>query len=255
MKIGFLGFGNIAKAAVEGLNNKKIKSIEEIYVSDLNETKLKEEAKKYHVCACKTNEELVNNSDVVFLCIKPKQVEDAIKDLNFEGKIVISFVAGLFFEKLNELIEDTAHISIIPNTAMSVNKGIFITEDQHSLTAAQYKTVNKILKHLGSIEIISKEQMDIATVIAGCAPAFVAMFIEALGDAACRFGLDRDTSYRLAAKMMEGTGKMAHVSNKHPGQLKDAVCSPNGSTIKGVCELEEEGFRGTIIEAVAEIMD
>ena len=115
--------------------------------------------------------------------------------------------------------------------------------------------VNKIFKHLGSVEIVNKQQMDIATIIAGCAPAFVAMFIEALGDAGCRFGLDRQTSYRLAAKMMEGTGKMAHTTNKHPGQLKDAVCSPNGSTIKGVCELEEEGFRGAIIEAVAEIMD
>ena len=255
MKIGFLGFGNIAKAALAGLQNKKIKNIEQFYASSTHYLTLKEEAKQYNIIACKTNEELIKNSDIIFLCVKPKQVEDVLENEDLENKVIISFVAGLYCDDLEKIIPNTHHISVIPNTAMSVNSGVLLTEDKDTLTISQYKTVEKLLNKLGSMEIINKEQMGIATVIAGCAPAFVAMFIEALGDGACRFGLDRQTSYRLAAKMMEGTGKMASTLNVHPGILKDAVCSPNGSTIKGVCELEEEGFRGAIIEAISEIMD
>lgn len=255
MKIGFLGFGNIAKSAIQGINNKKIKNIEKIYVSSLDYSTCKEDAKKYDVTACKTNEELANNSDVIFLCVKPNQAKDVLKEVNLTNKILISFVAGLFCDDLNEMIDSCHHISVIPNTAMSVNKGVLLCEKEHTLDNKEYKIVTKLLEKIGSIEVVDKEQMSIATVIAGCAPAFVAMFIEALGDAGCRFGLDRKTSYRLASKMLEGTGKMAYVLDKHPGELKDAVCSPNGSTIKGVCELEDEGFRGAIIDAVSEIMD
>ena len=255
MNIGFLGFGNIAKAAVSGLTNKKIKTIDKIFVSGLNYSTVKKDAKVYEVTACKTNEELVNNSDIIFLCVKPNQAKKVLEEVNLTNKILISFVAGLFCNDLNEIVDSCHHISVIPNTAMSVNKGVLLCEKEHTLDNKEYKTVTKLLEKIGSIEVIDKEQMSIATILAGCAPAFVAMFIEALGDAGCRFGLDRKTSYRLASKMLEGTGKMAYVLDRHPGELKDAVCSPNGSTIKGVCELEDEGFRGAIIDAVSEIMD
>ena len=97
--------------------------------------------------------------------------------------------------------------------------------------------------------------MDIATTIAGCTPAYTAMYLEALGDAACKYGLSREVGYRLVAKMLEGTGKMALESGKHPGELKDAVCSPKGTTIKGVAALEKRGFRGTVIKAIDKVMD
>jgi len=255
MNIGFLGFGNIAKSAYQGLTNKKIKIIEQIYATSLNYSQLKEEAKTLKIKPCKDNKELVEACDLIFLCVKPKQVKHVLKELDLKDKIIISFVAGLLNDDLEELIPETHHISVIPNTAMSVNKSVLLVENKSTLTQEQEKTVTKLLSKLGMIEYVDKEEMDIATAIAGCGPAFVAMFIEALGDAGCRFGLARETSYRLASQMMEGTARMALDTKAHPGQLKDAVCSPNGSTIRGVCELEEEGFRGAIIEAISEIMD
>lgn len=253
MRIGFLGFGNIAQAMAQGLYNKKIK--DEIYASSLDYKTLVEDTKKYHIHPCKTNEELTENSDIIIVCVKPDQVKKVLKKLDLQNKIIISFAAGIFCEDLDEIIPDTHHITVIPNTAMSVNSGVLLAENVHTLDAQELKTVQKLLSKVGMVEFVETKKMDIATVIAGCGPAYVAMFIEALGDAGCKFGLDRATSYRLAAKMIEGSGKMSASLDKHPAQLKDAVCSPKGSTIRGVIALEKEGFRGAIIEAVEEVMD
>ena len=255
MNIGLLGFGNIAQAFAMGLSKKKNAKIEHIYASDIRMTSLKKQAEALKVEVCFSNEELVEKSDLLFICIKPDQVKKALKPLNLENKIIVSFAAGIFFEDLEEIIPDTHHITMIPNTAMSVTEGIFVAENEHSLDAQQLKTISQVLSKIGMIEFVDTKKMDIATVVAGCAPAFTAMFIEALADGACRYGLDRQTSYRLASKMVEGTGKMANIRQVHPGVLKDEVCSPKGSTIKGVTELEKEGFRGAIIEAIDEIMD
>ncbi len=96
--------------------------------------------------------------------------------------------------------------------------------------------------------------MNIAMVMAGCAPAFTDMYIEALGDAGVQYGLQRATAYRLAAKMVEGVGALYMATETHPGAMKDAVCSPGGTTIKGVAQLEKDGFRGSVIDAVDAIV-
>lgn len=253
MRIGFLGFGNIAQAMAQGLSNKKLK--DELFASSLNYNTLVEDTKKYNIHPCKTNDELVDNSDIIIVCVKPDQVKKVLKKFNLENKIIISFAAGIFCKELDDIIPNTSHITVIPNTAMSVNSGVLLAENEHTLNPQDLKIVEKLLSKVGMVEFIETKKMDIATVIAGCGPAYVAMFIEALGDAGCRYGLDRETSYRLASKMMEGTGKMAYTTNKHPAQLKDAVCSPKGSTIRGVIALEKQGFRGAVIEAVDKVMD
>ena len=107
-----------------------------------------------------------------------------------------------------------------------------------------------LFSKIALIEVVDTKHFSIAGTIAGCTPAFTAMYLEALGDAGVKYGLTRTQSYRLAAKMIEGTGALYLSEAKHPGELKDAVCSPGGTTIKGVASLEKDGFRGVIINAI-----
>ena len=103
---------------------------------------------------------------------------------------------------------------------------------------------------MGTVETVPSSQMGIAGTLSGCGPAYAAMFLEALGDAGVFHGLPRELAYRLAAQMLAGAGKLQLETGEHPGAMKDAVCSPGGTTILGVAELERRGFRGTVIEAV-----
>ena len=255
MKIGFLGFGNIAKAMLEGLTYRNKKLLKEIYASSAHYDKLLKNTKKYGINACKSNEELIDTCDLIFICCKPYQVKDVLEGQKLEGKILVSLAAGIYSKDFEEFIPGTHHITCIPNTAISVAEGVLVVEDEHTLTEEEFDLVEKLLKKVGLIEVVETAKMDIATTIAGCTPAYTAMYLEALGDAACKYGLSREVGYRLVAKMLEGTGKMALESGKHPGELKDAVCSPKGTTIKGVAALEKRGFRGTVIKAIDKVMD
>ena len=138
----------------------------------------------------------------------------------------------------------------IPNTPMAVGKGVLVTETDNTLTDAQNETFEKLFSSISLIERVDSAHMGIGMCIAGCAPAFTDMYIEALGDAGVKYGLQRATAYRLAAKMVEGVGALYLANETHPGAMKDAVCSPGGTTIKGVASLEESAFRGAVIKAV-----
>ena len=166
----------------------------------------------------------------------------------------MSIAAGWDLNKFRELFGTDfvdAHVQCtIPNTPMAVGKGVLVTEIANTLTEAQTETFERLFAPISLIEHVDSAHMGIAMCIAGCAPAFTDMYIEALGDAGVKYGLQRATAYRLAAKMVEGVGALYLASETHPGAMKDAVCSPGGTTIKGVASLEESAFRGAVIKAV-----
>ena len=254
MKIGFIGFGNIAQAMAQGLLEKNPNISQEMFASSAHFEKLKNNTDKYGIHACKTNQETVDTCDIVFICVKPYQVKDVLSQLQFNNQIIISLVGGMYHDDYEAIIPNTHHIVCIPNTAISVAEGVIVIEEKHSLTNEQFQTVETLLSNVAMLEYVETSKMGIATAICGCTPAYTAMYLEALGDAACKYGLTREVGYRLVSKMLEGTGKMARVSKKHPGLLKDEVCSPKGTTIKGVSALEKNGFRGAIIDAIDEVM-
>ena len=127
-------------------------------------------------------------------------------------------------------------------------------ESVNTLTDDETETFEQLFGPISLIERVDTAHMNIAMVVAGCAPAFTDMYIEALGDAGVQYGLQRATAYRLAAKMVEGVGALYMATETHPGAMKDAVCSPGGTTIKGVAQLEKDGFRGSVIDAVDAIV-
>ena len=137
---------------------------------------------------------------------------------------------------------------------MAVGKGVLVTETDNTLTDMQTEVFESLFGPISLIERVDAAHMTIAMVVAGCAPAFTDMYIEALGDAGVQYGLQRATAYRLAAKMVEGVGALYMATGTHPGAMKDAVCSPGGTTIRGVAKLEKDGFRGAVIDAVDAIV-
>ena len=205
-----------------------------------------------------TPQEVVAAADMVVVAIKPYQVEDVLAPmagaLADDSKMLVSLAAGWDLARYQTLFGGAAtgiHIQCtIPNTPMAVGKGVLVTESVNTLTDDETETFEQLFGPISLIERVDTAHMNIAMVVAGCAPAFTDMYIEALGDAGVQYGLQRATAYRLAAKMVEGVGALYMATETHPGAMKDAVCSPGGTTIKGVAQLEKDGFRGSVIDAV-----
>ena len=141
-------------------------------------------------------------------------------------------------------------MSTIPNTPVSIGEGIIIAENRHSLSNEEYQLVEELFSKIALLQFVDSKQLSIAGTLSGCGPAFTSMFIEALADAAVKHGLTREISYKLASQMVAGTGKLQIATGKHPGEMKDAVCSPGGTTIVGVATLERKGLRSAVIDAI-----
>lgn len=253
VKIGIIGFGNMGQAMAQGwIKSNKIQS-EQILTNARNIENLIMNSEKIGVVPYKDVNKLVSDADVIILAVKPHQIQAVVKPLReaLESKVIISVAAGVNFTDYQKiLLTQTSHVSLVPNTPVSIGEGITIVEKTHSLSNAEVILVTELLSLLGIVEFVETEQISIAGTLAGCGPAFASMFIEALADGAVKYGLTRSQAYRLASQMLVGTGMMQLKTNDHPGVMKDAVASPGGTTIKGITELEQKGFRGAIISAL-----
>lgn len=253
VRIGFIGYGNMAQAIAQGLIKTQSVRPEDIYCCAKNYKKLCGNAQRDGVNACQNPEQTVRNSDVVVVAVKPYLVREVCQPISqlLREKIVVSVAAGCPFESYEEfLVPGTHHISTIPNTPVRVGEGIFVCENRHSLTEEELEIFRRIFSPIAMIQLVEPKLLDIAGTISGCGPAFVSLFLEALGDAGVLHGLPRTLAYQLAGQMVAGTGKLMVQSQAHPGVMKDAVCSPGGTTIVGVAALERGGLRSAVIEAV-----
>lgn len=253
LKIGFIGFGNMAQAIAKGLIGQKVVRPEQLYACAKHWDKLCENTGALGMHAEKSAAEVADAVDIVFVAVKPymiHQVLTPVRDI-LHKKVVVSVAAGYPFEKYEEvLLSGTHHLSTIPNTPVSIGEGIFVCENRHSLTPEEYETVHKLLSGISLVIPVETAQLSIAGTICGCGPAFVAMFMEAMADAAVMHGIPRAAAYEMVSQMTAGTGKLQLASGAHPAAMKDAVCSPNGTTIVGVAALERKGLRSAVIDAV-----
>lgn len=253
MKLGFIGFGNMAQALANGLIYKNSIKAEQIYACANNWDKLCNNTIPKGFIPCKDSSELVENVDMVIIAVKPHLVEEVLTPIKEKlvGKIVISVVVNYKFDQYEKiLLPNTHHLSTLPNTPVSVGEGIIVCENKNSLTYEEYESFVNLFSPIALIQKVETKNLGIAGTISGCGPAFTSMFIEALSDAAVMHGLPRDLSYKLASQMIVGTGKLQLTTNTHPGVMKDAVCSPGGTTIVGVTTLERKGLRSSVIDAI-----
>ena len=251
--IGFIGFGNMAQAMAKGLVNCASLPGERLFACAAHYDKLERNAQAIGAQPCETPQQVVDASDIVVVAVKPYQVRDVLAPVReaLRSKVVVSVAAGVLFDDYEEMLAPgTHHLSTIPNTPIAVGAGVLAVEDAHSLTDEEYATVCGLFSPIALIEPVPGHLLSVASGIAGCGPAFAALFIESLGDAAVKNGLQRATAYRLAAQMIRGTGMLYLENGEHPGVMKDAVCSPGGTTIRGVAALERCGFRNAVISAV-----
>jgi len=255
MNLGYLGFGQMGSAIARGLADHcpEVQSgAVRQYAWAPHADKLRERAAACSVHACESADELVNACDTIVLACKPYQVEDAVRGLDFSGKAVVSIVNTWGFADLKRVLGDGARVQcIMPNTPRKVGKGTVLLAEENDLTSAEREHIRALLGSVAAIVELPEAKIPAASAICGCGPAFLYMVIEALGDAGVKNGLSRRAAYELAASTLVGAGEMVlRDPSAHPGALKDAVCSPGGTTIRGVAALEEAGMRSAFIKAV-----
>ena len=253
MKVGFIGFGNMAQALAAGLAASGALQPGQIGACARDRAKLHRNTEPHGFLAFDDAAGVAGFADVVVVAVKPYQVEAVLAPVKgmLAGKVVVSVAAGMTFDRYEEILAPgTHHLSTIPNTPVAVCEGIVVCERRHSLSEAEWQSVQALLSHVGLVVTVDTAQLGIAGTVCGCGPAFVAMFIEALADGGVACGLPRAKAQEYAAQMVLGSAKLVLESGQHPGALKDAVCSPGGSTIQGVRVLEEKGLRGAVMDAV-----
>lgn len=254
MKIGFIGAGNMAKAMMGGIISHGIFTKEEVIASDAFAPSLEAVKESLGVCITEDNKEVAQKSEVIVLSVKPQYYETVIKEIRDcvdESKIIITIAPGQTLERLEGLFGKSLKIvRTMPNTPALVGEGMTAACANKQVTKEELEYVCNILSGFGKVEVIGEHLMDAVVGVSGSSPAYVYIFIEAMADAAVADGMPRKQAYEFAAQTVMGSAKMVLETGKHPGELKDMVCSPGGTTIEAVRILEEKGFRSAVIEAV-----
>ena len=259
MIFGFIGSGNMGGAIIGGIINSDIASPENVIVSDKNEQALKNINEKYGVKVTSDNKETADKADVLFLCVKPQflyGVIDEIKNSVSDNTVIVSIVAGQAIETIEKAFEHNIKlVRVMPNTPALVGEGMAALTPNSNVTKEETDVVVNVFNSFGKGEVVSENLMDAVTAVSGSSPAYVFMMIEAMADAAVIGGMPKSQAYTFAAQAVLGSAKMVLETGKHPGELKDMVCSPAGTTIDAVAILEKDGFRNSIIDAMVGCMN
>lgn len=258
MKIGFIGTGNMAGAIMSGLINKGIFRPDEIIGSDISVQGRQNAKDNYGICVTADNREAAS-AEVLVLSVKPQFYTDTIaeiRDSMTEKQLVITIAPGKTLKWLGEQFgKEMKIIRTMPNTPAMVGEGMTAACPNEFVTDEELGYALKILGAFGKVEIVPERIMDAVVAVSGSSPAYVFMLIEAMADAAVMEGMPRTQAYKFAAQAVYGSAKMVLETGKHPGELKDMVCSPAGTTIGAVRILEEKGFRSAVIEAMKACAD
>lgn len=258
-KIGFIGTGNMAYAMIGGLVNSEKYHKDHILASGRNYARNNRVESDLGIKVFKDNIKIAEECDLIFLAVKPYAYPEVIKEIKEHLKdevVIVSIAAGIKSIDLKKMLgEDTKFIRTMPNTPSLVSEGMSAICEDKSISQNDMDYIVDIFNCFGEVEIIEEKLMHGFIGVSGSSPAYVYMFIEALADGAVLHGIPREKAYKMAAQTVLGSARMVLETGLHPGELKDAVCSPAGTTIEAVAELEKQGFRNAIISAVNKCSD
>ncbi|MHB1483900.1 MAG: pyrroline-5-carboxylate reductase [Saccharofermentanales bacterium] len=254
MKVAIIGIGNMGQALVECFLKKGAHKTDEIFIYDKDTGRALAFALKTGCRACTDPEEAVKNADVVLLAVKPQVMKTAINDSKeFIDKdaLVISIAAGITVNTLREMLgmDEVPIVRVMPNTPAMIGEGASalcfsnVPDVKIEYATALFDTCGITVK-------VDEKSLDAVTGVSGSGPAYGLIFIEAMADAGVKLGLTREVATRLAAMTLKGAASMVLETGKTPGELKDQVCSPGGTTISAVHVLEKAGFRAAVMDAV-----
>lgn len=251
---GFIGCGNMGGSLARAV----CKAVGETQVLLADKATVKAELLAEELkCNTADIEVIAQNCKYIFLGVKPQvmklaldEISDILRNRN-DRYILISMAAGVTISKLKEMLGfDCPIIRIMPNTPVSVGKGMILYTPDNNVFMNEIGEFNAALQFAGKLDKLEENLIDSATAVSGCGPAFVYLFAEAMADAGVECGLARHKALEYAIQTLSGAAELMQSTGKHPAVLKDEVCSPGGSTIEGVHALEDNGFRGTVMSAV-----
>lgn len=252
--IGFIGMGNMGTAMLKGA--KRTFDGSQIIFHRKSVDKMKKLAEEEKVNYAMSNSEVVEKSKYIILAIKPQMFEKVIDEINDSldnDKVIISLAPGFTITQLKEKLKAGRIVRSMPNTPAMIGEGMTgVCFDENEFDENEIDVINKIFEATGKAKKVDEKLMNSVVCASGSSPAYVFMFIEALADSAVKCGLPRKDAYEFVAQTVLGSAKLMLETGKHPGELKDMVCSPGGTTIAGVAELEKNGFRKAIFEATDE---
>jgi pyrroline-5-carboxylate reductase len=254
-KISCIGSGNMGyallKGAAKGTN---------IFITDVDTEKAKSAAQSLGAEVLDSNSEAAEKGDIIFLAVKPQVLCQVLAEIAHTIKlkhntncstILVSMAAGWSIEKIQSVIgEKIPVVRIMPNTPALIGKGMIAMAISPEVPQQKITELENILGSAGIVDKVEERYMDAVTGLSGSGPAFVYLFIEALTDGGVRAGLPRDKALLYATQTVFGAAAMVQETGKHPGELKDMVTSPGGTTIAGIASLEDGAFRSTVMKAV-----
>ena len=252
-KIGFIGSGNMGSAMIGGIIAAGLVPADHFTASAKTQATLVKLSAQYGICTTLDNVTVAQNSDILFLAVKPYLYETVIREIResiTDDTIIVAIAAGQTIERMESLFgRKVKLVRTMPNTPAMVLEAMSAITPNENMSPEETAEIVTIFESFGKAELVPENLMDAVTGVSGSSPAYVYMFIEAMADAAVKDGMPRAQAYKFAAQSVLGAAKMVLETGKHPGELKDAVCSPGGTTIEAVAKLEEGGLRSIVMAA------
>lgn len=246
MKIGFIGVGKMASAIIKGMK----KTQHELIISGSSLDRSKELASQLNLAYANSHQELIDQVDLVILAIKPQMFESVLKPLNFK-QAVLSMAAGLSMERIGKLLgSDIPVLRIMPNMNAQILQSTTALTANDLVSEQLLVTAKEITDSFGSTFIIDEKDFDTFTALAGSSPAYIYLFIEAMGKAGVKHGLSKDKALAIVAETVQASAQQLLVGTDSPNDLIDKICSPGGTTIAGIMELEKKGLTSTVSSAI-----
>lgn len=254
-KIGFIGAGSMAEALINGLINGDQVNKEAVIASDISDQRREEMIDRYGIEMVAENGKVVEESDYVFLAVKPQVIDDVVKGISdfftAEQKL-ISIAAGVSTKQLEEMMPvEVSVVRIMPNTPALIQEGVLAYSLGSQATKELGRKLEELLSPVGKVIKVKEDLMPAVTGLSGSGPAYVALILEALVAGGVKLGLSHSDAEDLAVQTLAGTAKLAAESDEHLAVLRDQVTSPGGTTAEGLYRLEKAGLRSGLIEAVA----
>ena len=252
--LSFIGCGNMAKAMIKGIIKSGFCSAQDIAAADVQQGQAEAFAEETGIKYAESNSAAAEAADIVFLCVKPSQLEDVCTQTAhiLKEKTAVSIAAGVSVASLSDWLQSgTKIIRAMPNIPITVGEGMSVVCRSSSVSADETDFLISLFSSFGKAVLIEEDRIDAFTAIASSSPAMLFILLEAMADGGVMLGLSRADSYTMAAQAMAGAAQMVLQTKKHPAELKDAVCSPGGTTIEMVAVLENAGFRSAVIESMA----
>jgi len=251
-RLGVIGCGQMAYALLKGIINNPELRFDSILANDINPARSSLFAQEFKANPCSA-EELAQNSDIILLAVKPNQIARVLTGLKVSkpGQLFISIAAGIKIAQIESLLPDScAVIRVMPNTPALVGEGMSVIAPGKNVNKQQTDLVKKIMESIGKARLMEEEYLDAVTAVSGSGPAYIFLIIEAMIDAGIKIGLSADIAQELVLQTVKGSVALLESGEEHPAVLRQKVCSPAGTTIAAVKELEAKGLRNAIYCAV-----